>query len=100
MALTSGDIAARVDLIERLKSEMGKLDERFEHQLKALGLTEKELKNLNIAKLSPELKRIKKQNELAARKAGDERLREAKAKSSQDKTTPMPATTRRGAISA
>jgi Tfp pilus assembly protein PilN len=74
--MTNQDLAAQNVNIELLRNEFARLDSLFEKNLKALGLTEADLKNTDLNNAPPEVKALLQKAQQEAKEAGARRARE------------------------
>jgi hypothetical protein len=76
--MTPEDFEAQEVMFERLKREFDQLNDQFEKNLKAIGITEADLGSLDLDKESPEVKLLMEQAQQAAQRAGQDRVAAAK----------------------
>jgi hypothetical protein len=96
MTLTEQDFAAQEEQLSQLKLEMARLDDAFAKNLKALGLTEADLKKIEPDKEPPEVKKLYQEAQAAAKRAGEDRAAAAKSQATPKKVAPS---RRGGAVS-
>jgi regulator of replication initiation timing len=86
--------------IEKLKNELNQLNEQYDKSLKALGITEEELKAMDRENESPEVKKLLAEAEKAAKLAGEQRAQEAKRQGQPKSSSKATPSRRSGAIPA
>jgi hypothetical protein len=91
------DLEAQQSMIDQLKLELDRLNDLFDKNLKALGVTEADLGTLDPEKQSPEVKKLLAEAQLAAKRAGEDRVALAKNQAGPPKVAPS---ARRGGIKA
>jgi uncharacterized membrane protein YccC len=89
MPFSEKDLAAQAAQLEQLKNEIFRLDGIYEKQLKALGISEEELRKLDPEKCSPEVKKLMEEAQQTAKRLGENRSATAKA---QLAPSPSPST--------
>ncbi|MDR3203457.1 MAG: hypothetical protein LBV23_01760 [Deltaproteobacteria bacterium] len=88
MAFTDQDLASQKSKIEQLKDSLSELNSRFNQHLKALDLTEDQLRQYKTSDLNPEEKKLIDQAKAEAEKEGQLRSREASEGSGTHKSAP------------
>jgi hypothetical protein len=81
MSMTQHDIGAMNKEIDAIADEFSRLNSIFDAQLKALGITENDLKKVDANNPPPELKAQMSQAIAAAKRAGEERAGQARTAS-------------------
>ena len=71
MAFTEKDMQAQEEQLNALKEELSRLDQKFDAQLKAMGLTEDDLKQQE--PMTPELEALVAKAKEEAKRAGEAR---------------------------
>jgi septal ring factor EnvC (AmiA/AmiB activator) len=74
----SFDLSQQQEL-EKLKEELSRLNNQFDVQLRGMGMSEEDLKDLEFDDISPELKTRLEAAQAAAKRAGEERARRTRA---------------------
>jgi hypothetical protein len=72
------DLSQQVEQFERLKEEFARLNDMYDAQLKAVGVSEDDLKQIDVLHPPPELKALLDKARAAAKRAGEERAEQAK----------------------
>jgi hypothetical protein len=76
MSNTDHEVEAKLAELKELKNKIGKLDEIFERNLKAVGLTEDDLRKIDLSDMPPDVKKIVDETKLAVRMAGEQVARD------------------------
>ncbi len=94
MAFTEKDMQAQEEQLNALKDELSRLNQKFDAQLKGMGLTEDELKQQET--MTPEVEALVAKAKEEAKRAGEAR----KAQASLDSRTSekVPGAGRRGVV--
>ncbi|MDR2366689.1 MAG: hypothetical protein LBF58_01045 [Deltaproteobacteria bacterium] len=95
MTMTPDDFEAQQAMFEQLRRELDRLNELYDKNLKAMGLTEADLGNLNPDNEPPEIKKLLEEANQAAKRAGEDRVAAAKNQAPAPK---VPPSSRRGGI--
>jgi hypothetical protein len=98
MPLTEQQLATQATQLEQLKNELFNLNGTYEKQIKALGITEEDLRKLDPEKSPPEVKKLLEKARQLAKREGERRALEAKTQlntSSSAGTTKGPSSSRR-----
>ncbi|MDR2301027.1 MAG: hypothetical protein LBF38_03150 [Deltaproteobacteria bacterium] len=95
MSLTDAQVEAKLAEINELRNHIERLDAIFDRQMEKVGLTEEDLRKLELTNLPPDVKKIVDETRREAQKAGE---RVARDSSFQNSKSPRRSFSRAGAI--
>jgi hypothetical protein len=78
MAFAEDQLLEQQNMFEELKEELSRLNSLFDSQLKACGLTEADLKDIDLDAAPPEVKKMLDQAKMEAQRAGEIRAGQAR----------------------
>ncbi|MDR1111015.1 MAG: hypothetical protein LBP92_10060 [Deltaproteobacteria bacterium] len=88
MPLTEEQLSEQRKMFDELKEEFSRLNSLYDAQLKAIGLTEDDLKDLDPEAAPPEVKKLLDQARMEAQRAGEARSEQTRQIASRPAGSP------------